>query len=278
MEEIAEYNTNKNLQIKRFHEFQGKINKPSAFMYYIINCVIKGIIPDNNLVVIDPEDVEDFIMIGMLALTNPEISDYLAIMSIYSGSWKGIIDNWDQLINEFFYTDRLNIKELYQLMIEIMNKGRITYCVNDEEDKMCRIQAIEMLVNGKYEEKVAVRVTYHLIPMIIEKYNGKVNISWSWSLMADDQDGSDIYIKVGDILNGKWSNMHPVEGWSMVYYSENTYAIMPKNYMTPGSLKVTFPMDPANENKAIFKSNENFNMENIMSTLSLADLRYNGLI
>lgn len=263
--------------IKRFHEFKGKINRSSAFMLYILNCVIQGKIPDNDIIVYNPNDVEDFVLCGMLVIVKPEFRNYLAILSLYSGTWKGIVENWDNLMNEYFYSTEKKGKELYDLLILSINRGRATYGITEEQNYAAKQHAIELFVNGLYEEKIPVNVSYHLIPMIINKYEGNVNISWSWSV-GSEVDGPDIYLKIGDILKGNTSNVMPINGWAPVYRKGDIEPLLPENYMTPGNLKVTFPMNQSNETIEIYRAPPSYNVENIMAMMSIEELRYNGLI
>lgn len=265
--------------IKRFNQYIGIPirNNACAFMYYTLNCIYNGEIPNGDMRVINPNDMEDFVMIGMVILENPHLSPYLAIMSTYSGSWKGVVDNWDMLINEYFNSTTKTMKELYDLLIECINKGRLSYDISLEANMNAKQTAIELFASGLYEEKVSVNVIYHMIPMIVNKYDGKVNISWSWSIDENDEESD--YIKIKDILDGTWKKLNPNSGWYMVYRSGDSSYILPENYMTPGSLKVTFPMssDKQTERKDLFKVPQT-NVDNILSMLSIEELRYNGII
>tara|TARA_R100001163_G_C5068018_1_gene207702 strand:+ start:5261 stop:6394 length:1134 start_codon:yes stop_codon:yes gene_type:complete len=52
-----------------------------------------------------PLDANDFSRCGMFIICNPKYEKMIAIMKIVSAEWYNIIENWDVLINMFFYED-----------------------------------------------------------------------------------------------------------------------------------------------------------------------------
>ena len=107
--------------IKRFQNRIGYLGLSSGFLYRVMMFHVHGVGTDNDFnYIYHPYDYDDFSRIGLLIIGKPEWKPYLEIMRTYSSEWYNIVENWDILIYEHFYSYEMSTSELTNLLQDIM--------------------------------------------------------------------------------------------------------------------------------------------------------------
>lgn len=115
--------------IKRFQNQIGYLGLSSGFLYRVMMFHVHDIGTDDDFnYIYHPYDYDDFSRIGLLIIGKPEWKPYLEIMRTYSSEWYNIVDKWDILIHEHFYSYEMSTSQLTKLLREIMaipNPGKV---------------------------------------------------------------------------------------------------------------------------------------------------------
>ncbi|MEX0595133.1 MAG: hypothetical protein WD512_01445, partial [Candidatus Paceibacterota bacterium] len=114
-------------RVLRFKEQVGRLGVSSNFMYVILDMFKNGDLTDydnKGSCFPVPYDYDDYIRVGLLVICKPEVRPYLSVMKTYTIEWYNIIEFWETLQHEFFYSLELNIKELNVLLKRIMSTER----------------------------------------------------------------------------------------------------------------------------------------------------------
>jgi len=106
--------------VVRFDNNAGQLGMSSKFMYDALTSFKNGEFADISNISV-PADCGDFARVGMLIICRPELEFYLSMMKTYNLEWYNIIENWDKLMNEFFYSFELSHRQLTCLLQEVMN-------------------------------------------------------------------------------------------------------------------------------------------------------------
>lgn len=166
----------KNLKnVIRFKGQVGILGLSSEYLYKITKQALKGkdTCSIGRGIIIDyPLDYDDFIRIGLLMLARPRLKEFLPRMYGRSnGRWTGIVDNWDELIHEFFYSDRMNNKQLTELLNKCMNEGILKEQEITETDQkeFETLKTQLMRVSEEHIRKVFVSVSGRVANMIIKE-------------------------------------------------------------------------------------------------------------
>ena len=250
--------------VKRFRDQKGRLGVSSEYLYRVLLFFSgKGEVVDLT----KPEcpwDADDFSRIGILIILRPDLEKHLLMVKGCSPIWYNIVEYWDELCDIMFFNegDNHRINDLYK---EIVSRpvppgiefydGEIIPSSKHKEDNVAKEENVATVVKSIDDEELATQlvdnvdaiqemkispdVAKELIPRLIRKMFGRVNLTWTWDPSENNKEKE----KTTDSIT---------DGWQEIYRSGEQDYDIPRNDI-PGHLQVNVPIVESVETRDLCK-------------------------